>query len=216
MKPLLLSHCVRLVALLVLLAIPVGCTGPLLTGAYLLGYGDTQAEFKGLKKKRVVVVCRPLMEQQYGNMNASKMIARDITRLLRKNISRIDMVSSQKVDEWLDSNTMEDYVEIGRAFKADVVVGVDLLGFSIYQGQTLYQGKANYEIKVVDCHTGETLFQKTPKQCVWPPNTGVATSEKQESQFRRQYVNVLADEIARHFYRYDHRNYFASDSMAFD
>ncbi len=215
MKPL-ISHSACLTALLILLAVSVGCTGPLLTGAYLLGYGDTPAEFKGLKKKRVVVVCRPLMEQQYSNMNASKMIARDITGLLRKNISRVEVVNSQKVDEWLDSNTMEEYAEIGRAFEADVVLGVDLLGFSIYQGQTLYRGEADYEIKVVDCHTGETVFQKSPEQCVWPPNTGVPTSEKQESQFRRQYIRVLADEIARRFYAHDHRAYFAGDSAAFD
>ncbi|MBN1589000.1 MAG: hypothetical protein JW888_05760 [Pirellulales bacterium] len=205
-----------LATLLTLLVVSLGCTGPLLTGAYLLGYGDTQAEFKGLKQKRVVVVCRPLVELKYSNMNASKMIAREVAKLLRQNVSQIDVVSSQKVDEWLDSNATEEYSEIGRAFEADMVVCIDLLGFSIYQGQTLYRGKASYEVKVVDCHTGEVVFQKSPDQSVWPPNTDVPTQEKQESQFRRQFVGVLAGEIARRFYAYDHRKYFASDPEAFD
>lgn len=203
-------------AALVLLVAAAGCTGPLLTAAYLLGYGDTQAEFKGLKKKRVVVVCRPLVELQYSNMNASKMISRGVVNLLRKNVSKIDVVDSQKTDEWLDSNNSNQYSEIGRAFDADLVIGIDLLDFSIYQGQTLFRGKANYEIKVIDCQTGQIVFQKSPNACVWPPNTGVPTSEKQESQFRQQFVGVVADEIARHFYAYDHREKFAQDSAAFD
>jgi len=205
-----------LAALAALLLVSVGCQGPILTAAYLLGYGDTQAEFKGLKKKRVVVVCRPLVELQYSNMNASKMVTREIVKLLRQHVSKIDVVDPQKTDEWLDSNNAEQYSEIGRAFDADLVVGVDLLDFSVYQGQTLYRGKANYELKVVDCKTGEIVFRKSPDQCVWPPNTGIPTSEKQESQFRRQFVGILAAEIARHFYAYDHRELFAGDSAAFD
>jgi len=209
------SSSTRLATFVALLVFLAGCAGPLVTGAYLLGYGDTQAEFKGLKKKRVVVVCRPLVELQYSNMNASKMVTREVTRLLRKNVSKIEVVDSQKTDEWLDSNNSDDYAEIGRAFDADMVVGVDLLDFGIYQGQTLYRGRASYEIKVIDCQTGQIVFQKSSNQCVWPPNTGVPTSEKQESQFRRQFVGVLAAEIARCFYAYDHRDEFARDSMAF-
>jgi hypothetical protein len=206
----------RVIALATLLVASIGCTGPLLTGAYLLGFGDTQAEFKGLKKKKVVVVCRPLVELQYGDMNASKTLSRQIAGLLRQNVRRIDVVDCQKVDEWLDTNATDDVAEIGRAFEADMVLGVDLLGFGIYEGQTLYRGKANYEIRVVDCHTGEVCFQKSPDQYAWPTNTGVPTSEKQESQFRRQFVAALADEIAHCFYAYDHRERFAGDSAAFD
>ena len=210
------SHCVRLAMLTVLLAVVAGCQGPLLTAAYMLGYGDTQAEFKGLKKKRVVVVCRPLVELQYRNMNAAKMISREIASQLRRNISGIEVVDNQKTDEWLDSNSFTQLTEIGQAFEADMVVGVDLVGFDVYEGQTLFRGKANYEIKVVDCNTGQIVFEKPSNTCVWPPNTGIPTSEKEESQFRRQFIGVLAEKIAHTFYRYDHRDSFAGDSLAFE
>ena len=210
------KHSARWFVLIALFAVLAGCQGPLLTGAYLLGYGDTQAEYKGLKGKRVVVVCRPLVELQFSNMNASKMITREVAQLLRKNVSQIDVVDSQKTAEWLDSNNSDEYTDIGRAFDADMVVGVDLIDFKVRQGQTLYRGTASYEIKVVDCETGATVFQKSPAPCTWPTNVGVPTSSKQESQFRRQYVGILAGEIARCFYRYDHRENFASDSLAFE
>ncbi|NLE37325.1 MAG: hypothetical protein GX621_04805 [Pirellulaceae bacterium] len=215
MKPIALRFA-SLMTLLTLVTISIGCTGPLLTGMYLLGYGDTQAEYKGLKGKNVAVVCRPLVEQQYSNMNASKMIAREVAKRLRQNVSRIKIVNSQKVDEWLDANAGDDYVEIGRAFNADVVVGIDLFGFNLYEGQTLYRGTANYELKVIDCETGDVVFEKPPVHSVWPPNTGVPTSEKNEAQFRRQYVGKLADEISRTFHSHDHRTTFASDAAAFD
>ena len=38
--------------------------------------------------------------------------------------------------------------------KADMVVGIDLEGFSLFQGQTLYQGKANATVRVYDCQQG--------------------------------------------------------------
>jgi len=215
MKPFAL-HSASLMALLILLTVSLGCTGPLLTGMYLLGYADTPAESKALKGKNVVVVCRPLVEQQYSSMNASKLISREVAKRLRQNVSRIKVVDSQKVDEWLDANASDDYAEIGRAFNADMVVGIDLFGFSIYQGQTLYRGTANYEIKVVDCKTGDVVFNKPSVQSAWPPNTGVPTSDKQEAQFRRQYIGKLADEISRTFHSHDHRTSFAADAAAFD
>ena len=159
MKPFAL-HSASLMALLILMTVSLGCTGPLLTGMYLLGYADTPAECKALKGKNVVVVCRPLVEQQYSNMNASKLISREVAKRLRQNVSRIKVVDSQKVDEWLDANASEDYREIGRAFNADMVVGIDLFAFNIYQGQTLYRGSANYAIKVIDCKTGDLVFDK--------------------------------------------------------
>ncbi|HLA84821.1 MAG TPA: hypothetical protein VJL29_08505 [Thermoguttaceae bacterium] len=210
------TRSVRLAALLILSTAAIGCQGPLFSAMYMLGYGDTQAEYKGLQGKRVVVVCRPMVELQYSNMNASKMISHEIVALLRKNVSKIDVVDSQKADEWLDSNNTEEFAEIGRAFEADFVLGINLLDFGVYQGQTLYRGKAGYELQVVDCKTGEIVFQKSPDQCVWPSNTGVPTSEKPESQFRQQFVGILAGEIARCFYRFDHREHFATDSMAFE
>ena len=202
-------------ALLALLVATVGCQGPLLTAMYLMGAADTQAEFKGLRKQRVVVVCQPLVQLKCRDMNASKQIGREVGKLLRKN-AKCQVVNHDKVAEWLDNNASDDCLEIGRALDANMVVAVELLDFNIYQGQTLYQGKANYVLKVYDCETGDVVFEKTPDPSIWPPNAGIATSDKQESQFRRNFVAILSDEIARHFYSHDQRSYFAGDAAALD
>jgi len=78
-----------------------------------------------------------------------------------------------------------------------------LESFSIFQGQTVYQGKAIVALKVYDCHTKELVFERRPPQVVYPPNSPRSTGEQQESDFRREYVHVLADQLARHFYPHD-------------
>jgi hypothetical protein len=64
--------------------------------------------------------------------------------------------------------------------------------------------------------TGTVVFEKLPPQSVYPPNTGIPTQELQEPEFRRKYVGVLADEIARNFYEHDSRANFAADAAAID
>ena len=191
-----------------------GCRSALATAMYLMGGMNVKAEYDGLKDQRVVVVCRPLVELQYRDSSAAKDIARQVSTLIRQNLSKTKVVDHRNVVEWIDENTWEDYTEIGRALNADLVLGVDLEHFGIFQGQTLYQGKANVVIKIYDCDTDELVFEKILPQTVYPPNTGIPTSEKQEPQFRREFIRVLADQIARHFYDHDPHSDFAQDVLA--
>jgi hypothetical protein len=99
--------------------------------------------------------------------------------------------------------------------KADIVVGVDLESFDIFQGQTLYQGKANASIRVYDCKDGNKIvFEKHIPQSLYPPNSAVPTSDRTEGEFRREYILVLADQIARHFYAHDAYADYAQDASA--
>jgi ABC-type uncharacterized transport system auxiliary subunit len=209
--------CGRLIVLLTLLATLAtagGCTGALATAVWLIKGPDIPAEFDGLRDKRVVVVCRPATSSMYANPNVAKEISRDVSRLLKRNISKIDVVKHGKVAEWLDTNTWDDFTEVGKALEADVVLGIDLEQFSIYEGQTLFQGKADFSIEVCDCATGEVVFEKNLPLVIYPPNHGIDTADMQECDFRREFVEVLSDQIARHFYPHDPRAYFAMDAKA--
>ena len=95
-----------------------------------------------------------------------------------------------------------------------MVVGLDLEEFSLYQGQTLYQGKANVKIMVYDVAKGkDPVFEHNLPQAVFPPN-GAIPADSPEPQFRRQFVNYLARQIAQYFYDHDATVDFASDSTA--
>lgn len=200
-----------------LLVLPaVGCASTLATALYVIKGTNVDAEYDGLKGKRVAVVCRQLASLQYRDSTVPRELATQVGNRLGANVSKITIIDQQDVAEWTDENAWEEYTEIGKALEADMVVAIDLEDFKLHQGQTLYQGRANVQIKVYDIKDGnKQVFAKSPRPSIYPPNTGIPTSEKQESQFRREYVAVLAEEIARHFYDHDSRVNFALDSTAF-
>jgi hypothetical protein len=193
-----------------------GCTSALFTMAYLFKGNDAPAECNKLKDKRVVVVCRPVVALQYRNARVEHDLAEQVSGLLRKNVPKIKVIDHRKAAEWMDENTWDEYTQVGKALQADLVVGIDLEQFSLLQGQTLYQGRANVRVRVYDCKTGQLVFEKRPPQTVYPPNRVVQTSEKPEAEFRREFVRVLADQIARHFYDHDPHADIALDARSLE
>ena len=205
-------------SLLILTVLVGGCTGPALTIMYLLGGMDIQAEYKGLKGKKVAIVCRPVGSTQYQNPNISHEIARQVAALIKRNVPKVEIIDYRKVADWTDSNTWEDFIEIGDALEADRVIGIDLESFSIFKGQTLYQGQASCIVKVYDCTQKdvEPVYEKVMPPIKYPPNTGIPAFEKPEARFQLEFIKVISEQVARLFYNHDPHTDFASDSVAFD
>jgi hypothetical protein len=186
-------------------ALVVGCQGALFTALYVLRGNDIPAECKILKEKKVAVVCRPVVELQFGNAGVDQDLASHVAGLIKKNVPKVKVVDPRKVSQWIDENSWNEYAEVGKAVGADYVVGIDLEHFELYKSQQLLQGKANARLKVYDCQTGELVFEKRVPQSIYPPNREVAVAERPAAEFRRDFLQVLADQIARHFY--DHEPY---------
>ena len=191
-----------------------GCAGGLATIVWLVKGPNVDAEYGFLREKRVAVVCQTVDFSQYRYPTVPHKIARKVNTLLAQNVPKVEVIDQRKVDEWVDANSFSDYLEVGRALDADLVVGIDLESFSMYEGQTIYQGKANITLRVYDCETGDVLVDKPLPRTVYPPNSVKTTSEIQESAFQREFIGILADQIARHFYAHDPRDYFAADAAA--
>ena len=181
---------------------------------YVMGANDAPAEYNGLKGKKVAVVCRPITSLHYQDSHVAADLSVMVGKILRDNSKRVTILDPRKVEKWCDENTWDEYVEVGKAVEADVVLAIDLEHFDIYQGQTLYQGRASTTVRVYDCKDGKILFEKTSRQTVYPPNSCVAASEKQASQFRREFLKVLGDQIARVFYSHDPYADMALDATA--
>lgn len=207
----------RRLMLLALLAVVVtsgGCASALATAVWFVKGNNIDAAYDGLRDKRVAVVCRPLVGLTYRDSGVAKDLARKMNALLAKNVRAIETIDQRKVDEWIDENMWEEYTEIGEALEADLVVGVDLERFSIYPGQTVYQGKAAVVLKVYDCSTREVVFEQRLPEVIYPPHSPRSAGNQHESDFRREYVGILADQIARHFYPHDAHADFAMDAKA--
>jgi hypothetical protein len=192
-----------------------GCTAALFSVMYLIKGADTPAEFDGLSEKKVAVVCRPLVGLDYREAGVAQDIARSVNRLVRLNVRKVETVDQRKIAEWMDENSWEDYLEVGKAVGADMVVGIDLEEFHLYKGQTVYQGKATALVKVYDCQSNELVFEKRVPQVIWPPSPR-AVAEQPEADFTREYVAVLSDRVARYFYAFDPRNDYALTARSMD
>jgi len=215
-------HCVRLLlSLSVLLVAAVatpGCRTALTTAAYLIKGTDVDAEFNGLRDKKTIVVCRPATSLSYRDPGVSGDLARQLSILLRDNVRKAVVVDQQKVSQWADMNQWSEYPEVGKAMNSDMVVGIDLLDFSLYEGQTVYQGHATVALRVYDCttETPELVFEKELPEVVYPPNAPIETTSRSESEFRRKFLRVLADHVGRHFYAHDAYADYALDATALD
>lgn len=193
-------------------ALSGGCS-ILATVAYIVQPNDVKADFAGLVGKRVAVVCRPVVELQYANANVARDLAKAVGVLLSQNVKKIDVIDQNEVAQWTDENDWNDYPQIGKALDADMVVAIDMEHFSINQGPTLYQGNSQIHLAVYDMKKNkQQVYNKALPRAIYPPNTGIPTSEKNEAEFRYQFIEVLSQQIARHFFDHDSRVDFANDS----
>ena len=198
-----------------LLTLASGCS-ILPFAAYLVQGLNHPADYDGLKGKKVAVICRPVASLQYQSSSVDRELAEAVSDLLAEHISKIHLVSQDEIEKWEDENNWDDYTEIGKALRADMVVGIDLDQFSLQSGQTLYQGKASIDLAVYDVQRGKRpVYQKMLPQRLYPPNAPIPTSEKSLGEFRQQFVQVLAEQVARHFYDHDATVDFAADGLAY-
>lgn len=209
----------RFAALLGVLAL-LPCTGCLhqilATGIYIIEGGNlVDADCDAMQGRRVVVFCRPPASSDFSHAGASRQLAKRVTSLLAQNVEEIDVVDPREVDQWLDENDSDDYEALAEAVNADMVLRIELDSFDLYNGMTLYQGNADVTLAVYDMQNGGRMLWDQPLgELRFPVHSGIPAQDKPVRQFQREFVDVLAGSIARHFYRHDPNADFAIDALA--
>jgi hypothetical protein len=171
------------------------------------------ADYDGLAEHRVAVVCVD-NGSSFGPRPVNEVIAQEVSDLLGKNVRNIQLVDQQTIGQWIDEHDWNqvDYLEVGRGVGAQKLVAIDLVSFSLHEGQTMYKGRAEVDISVYDLAAGGAkVFHATTPEIQFPINGGQHTADTSERQFFNRFVNVVASRIARHFYPYDFKDDFASD-----
>lgn len=215
-----LSFGTRLVALLLALVTLLPSTGCLhllmATGIYLWDGGNiVPAECDALQKKRVVVVCRPPASSEYSFAGASRELAKRVSDLLEMNVPGIEIVNQKEVDNWIDESDLIDFKDVAKAVKADMVVHVELDTFDLYKGKTLYQGNSEITVTVYDMkEKGKRVWERNLGQILYPMNSAIPAQDKPVQQFQRDFVIVLANQIARNFYKHEANADFAMDALS--
>lgn len=192
-----------------------GCHRIVATAVYIWKGTAEPAEYTGLEGRRVVVVCRPPSSLEYRHAGAARDLAKQTGGLLACSVKGIDVVNPMDVENWTDESDVEDFRELGKALHADMVVLIELEEFRLRNGPTLYQGNADVTVTVHDLREGDRIVWEKPLgQILYPEHSSVPAQEKPLAHFHRQFIEVLAERIARNFYEHDLNFGFASDATA--
>ncbi len=206
-----------IVALLVTTLLPsTGCGRVLATMVYAWNGGNTEpADFAGLESKRVVVLCRPPSSLGFRHPHVDRQLARLVSDLLAERVGDIEVVDHKQVDHWADAGDADDFRDLAKSVDAEMVVHIELEDFDLNKGSTLYQGRSEVNISVYDMENdGKKVWEESLGEIIFPATGGIPTAEKSPKQFRKQYLAVLSQRIARHFYEHDPYFDFALDSTA--
>jgi hypothetical protein len=183
----------------------MGCNLLLMQMGLLSGGGIVPAEYEGLEGQRVAVVCVS-DNSTYGVGIESDLLARGSATILGERVKKIEVIRHDEVEDWIDKNDWDevDYREIGKGVRADKVVAIDLSGFRLHEGQTLYRGKAAVTVKVFDMRDGgKEVFRRTLPSITYPTNGAYHSSETTEDSFRRSFLQVIAQQAMRFFFEYN-------------
>lgn len=123
--------------------------------------------------------------------------------------NHIKMIDPAYVRSWTDQHPdWEQPSEIGKAFKADYVIEVEIAAYSLYEGTstTLYRGRTEANVHVVKMEedgTGERIYSKA-LNFEFPTQVPRSSYEQSLQDFQKEYLSRLSERIGFLFYERAH------------
>ncbi len=171
---------------------------------HVVGADKIPAEYDGLEGSRVAIVTVTEMGQ-YSADPSAKYLSAKVGEILTREIKGVSLVREDKIFEWMDQNNADatDFLAIGTGVEAEKVLGIELVNLQLRDGATLYRGRSDVSLRMIDVASGQVVFSKELEDFTFPTTTGQYTSETTERKFRNLYLRELAEQIGRSFYPYD-------------
>jgi len=191
-----------------------GCVGLLAQIAYWSGAGEKPAEYKGLQGQRVAVICVS-EASSFGLGSDSLYLSRSVGTLLKQNVKEIAVVRPDEIADWIDRHDWNemDFAEVGRGVGAQMVVAIELSAFSLYEGQTLYRGRADIRVRVLDLKDGGgEVFTRRMTEITFPENSAYPATDSSENKFRIAFLQSLAERVAKLFYSHEIWDTYGADA----
>jgi hypothetical protein len=193
-------------------AILSGCQ-PIMMLVYLIGGPPTtepdfnrkaKKESLAAKGKVTLVYCYAPKELKWDNESVDYDLAKHVAYQLMGN--KIRVVDPDRVNTWLDKNSRWNKpAEIGAAFKADYIIHIDLMDYSLFEttSQFLYRGRADCIVNVIKMdneHKNGTVIYTHPIKSNFPINGPVDSASMPYNEFKKRYLSFLSDQVGRLFY----------------
>jgi len=183
---------------------------------YFIQGNDNPAECNKLEDQTVAVVC--ISENgSYGPDNSAQKIARAVGKILAVEVDGIKVIHHSKVNNWLDTNEegSTNFRKIGKDLEADMVLAIELSGYSLHEGQTMYKGRAGIDLTLYDlADTGDIVWEANDPEYSYPYNSGIHISELSEASFEKKFILEISKIIARRFHPHERVHDVARDVSA--
>jgi hypothetical protein len=176
---------------------------------------DRPAEYNGFEKQRVAIVCGT--DKGLSTDATSALLTGYVHMALNTNVKKIELVRQDEVEQWLDAHgwTESDYVEIGKAVKADKLLAIDVSNMTVKDGATLFRGQCDIAVTVYDiADNGSIVYRKQIPEFTFPKMGGPTIADTTEPKFKNLFVTIIAKKVAGLFYPVDPTSDYAIDATA--
>jgi hypothetical protein len=195
-------------------ALCAGCQASTLA-YFLFPEAKHEAEMKKLAddKKEVRVLLLTYTTNQetqpefiQADRQLTEILAQKLREMCEENNENVTIVNPHKVEEFKSSHPNwqqePNLTEIGRQFKADYVIYIEIGSLTMYEKQSriLYHGQASLSVQLVDVHKPEETPLPRQFSCIYPDAKGpIPIDDMQPGEFRQQFLGYLALRLGRFF-----------------
>jgi hypothetical protein len=203
--------------LLTLFGFGIGCNPATLTGYLLMPFQPNlppKCDQMKLEKDSTVAVAAfyGYLEQQPEAQGLERELNERLCAALKKrfesNRQKVNLVPPSRVQAYLNQSArMPDLHELGKHFKADYVIALEVQGVRLYERgvRDLYRGNLNLDVVVFDIKkpSGESSIFHETFRCEYPKNNPVPVETGSSvGQFRAQFLDQVSRQLSRWFTSY--------------
>jgi hypothetical protein len=164
------------------------------------------------KEVRVLILTySPMLETRPEFIQADRQLSQELARQLcemcKDNGEYVAIVNPRQVEEFKSSHPnwkdTADIADVGRQFKADRVIYIEINSLSLYEAGSanqLYRGQANLAVSLFDVHKPDESVGPRQFSCTYPDSRGpVPADDMQPLQFRQAFLGSVAKRLTRYF-----------------
>jgi hypothetical protein len=137
----------------------------------------------------------------------SRMVAMNLQEAFKKNKEKVTLVPISQIEKYKDEHPnwhSLDPEEIGKHFKADYVINLEIDSISLYEqgsSNTLFRGRTEISLAVVNIkQPKEGPIYKEEYTCEYPRAKGpIPAGDSNPAQFRQRFLGVVARELSWRF-----------------
>ena len=172
------------------------------------------SEDKKKKAPRVILLTYARLDTRaefiHADRQLSEMLATNLRSLAEPAQEQLDVVPPRKVEEYKNAhpNWHEmEVAQIGKKFGADYVIYLEINSLSLYEpgnGNTLFRGRANLLVSLVDVNRPDETPMQEDYVCVFPSEARgpVPVYDIQPVQFRQAFLSHVARQLSWYFSKY--------------